>query len=657
MCIISTMQSAQYTVKVYEYPNFNNDVTGFNVYMEKFTWGYYELQYDIRSYKMDVPSIYDEIHFGKTIIYSPIITLIDNENNYYNFKDLEIEDLPYKRYKIIIIQISHIPIKYNLKRDIDGNLNGNELVEYYDNNGQEVHATEEYYTDVYQIKIENIDVLVLMCDTKYSFETQDQYYFYSSVIYLPAYTIDRQILKRFTEYSIPYDQEDMYVNNDPDTQLEFKYLHRFSPKKVYYYYEFYGITEDTIKDDDDADNFGLKDGYDLNRNKVIKKLTNFVTLRYSKAISKLELKISQMNKSNDYYNESYYNDLVALKDALKKQSEEEHKPPNKRMPHYLNKIKELKTKIRNNKLQVIKLYDDNDIHYVATFSEENELGDINIYTHFQHYIVDDVLASIRIRGTKVQLNTPFGYKTVLTHSTNISKKRYYAMYIEDLNSAETNKSDFLNSGDIFYSLTPKPVTIMCTDNNGYMKRFDFDATDTYVNLDNPCIMKILYILNGYGVRFNNDPEIFKNHRTEINQEINKIHVFTLYDNNENAYNDDNNEKANLNKEINPDLRGVITDKEVEREEERMRIEQIEANKEEERKQKEREEAEQQQKERKRIEIEAERKIKEVEEKRKNKEIEENKEKEEVFWFNIKIGVIFLLSILLIFVIIKTRVFS
>lgn len=654
------MQSEQYKVEVFEFPEYNSrDNSKPNRIMnsQKFTWGYYELQYDIRSYKMDVPSIYDEIHFGKTIIYSPIITLIDNENNYYNFKDLEIEDLPYKRYKIIIIQISHIPIKYNLKRDIDGNLNGNELVEYYDNNGQEVHATEEYYTDVYQIKIENIDVLVLMCDTKYSFETQDQYYFYSSVIYLPAYTIDRQILKRFTEYSIPYDQEDMYVNNDPDTQLEFKYLHRFSPKKVYYYYEFYGITEDTIEDDEDADNYGLKDGYDLNGNKVIKNLIDFVTLRYSKAISKLELKISQMNKSNDYYNESYYNDLVALKDALKKQSEEEHKPPNKRMPHYLNKIKELKTKIRNNKLQVIKLYDDNDIHYVATFSEENELGDINIYTHFQHYIVDDVLASIRIRGTKVQLNTPFGYKTVLTHSTNISKKRYYAMYIEDLNSAETNKSDFLNSGDIFYSLTPKPVTIMCTDNNGYMKRFDFDATDTYVNLDNPCIMKILYILNGYGVRFNNDPEIFKNHRTEINQEINKIHVFTLYDNNENAYNDDNNEKANLNKEINPDLREVITDKEVEREEERMIIEQIEANKEEERKQKEREEAEQQQKERKRIEIEAERKIKEVEEKRKNKEIEENKEKEEVFWFNIKIGVIFLLSILLIFVIIKTRRFS
>ena len=64
-CIISTMQSAQYKVKVYEYPNFNNDVTGFNVYMEKFTWGYYELQGNIQSYKMDVPTIYDEIHFGK----------------------------------------------------------------------------------------------------------------------------------------------------------------------------------------------------------------------------------------------------------------------------------------------------------------------------------------------------------------------------------------------------------------------------------------------------------------------------------------------------------------------------------------------------------------------------------------------------------------
>ena len=74
----------------------------------------------------------------------------------------------------------------------------------------------------------------------------------------------------------------------------------------------------------------------------------------------------------------------------------------------------------------------------------------------------------------------------------------------------------------------------------------------------------------YGVRFNNDPEIFKNHRTEINQEINKINVIKLYDNNENANNDDksndNNEKTNLDNEINPELRESITEKEAEREE-------------------------------------------------------------------------------------------
>ena len=103
------MQSEQYKVEVFEFPEYNSrDNSKPNRIMnsQKFTWGYYELQFDIRSYKMNVPSIYDEIHFGKTIIYSPIITLIDNENNYYNFKDLEIEDLPYKRYKVIIIQIS-----------------------------------------------------------------------------------------------------------------------------------------------------------------------------------------------------------------------------------------------------------------------------------------------------------------------------------------------------------------------------------------------------------------------------------------------------------------------------------------------------------------------------------------------------------------------
>ena len=174
MCIISTMQSAQYKVKVYEYPNFNNDVTGFNVYMDKFTWGYHELQNNIQSYKMDVPVIWDQVHVAETIIYSPIITLIDNENNYYHFNDLEIEQLPNKKYKIIIIQISHIPIRYKLQRDTDGNLTGTEVVEYYDNNGHELHVDDDYYDDVYQIKMQEINVLVIMCDRSDTFETKDK---------------------------------------------------------------------------------------------------------------------------------------------------------------------------------------------------------------------------------------------------------------------------------------------------------------------------------------------------------------------------------------------------------------------------------------------------------------------------------------------------
>ena len=76
-------------------------------------------------------------------------------------------------------------------------------------------------------------------------------------------------MKRFIEYSMHYDQEDTYVNNDLDTQLQFKYLHKFTPKKLYYYYEFYGITKDKI-DDDDTDDWDVNnDCFDLNENKII----------------------------------------------------------------------------------------------------------------------------------------------------------------------------------------------------------------------------------------------------------------------------------------------------------------------------------------------------------------------------------------------------
>ena len=181
-------------------------------------------------------------------------------------------------------------------------------------------------------------------------------------------------------------------------------------------------------------------------------------------------------------------------------------------------------------------------------------------------------------------------------------------------------------------------------------KLEYYARDlqTDIILQKECEVGYPYFQEGYGVRFNDNPHIFttKDDVEQVPPKINKLNVFELGAN------------ANIDVGIDPNLLNL----EAEKENERKRIEQVEAEKEEERKEK----AEQQEQERKRIEeeeermrieIEAERKIKEAEEKRKNKEIEENKEKEEVFWFNIKIGVTFLLSLLLIFVIIKTRVFS
>ena len=76
-----------------------------------------------------------------------------------------------------------------------------------------------------------------MCDRTDTFETKDMYIFYSSVIYLPAYTQDRIIMER-SEVQINDDDVE-YVNNDPDTQLRMTLLHKFTPNKLYYYYDFY----------------------------------------------------------------------------------------------------------------------------------------------------------------------------------------------------------------------------------------------------------------------------------------------------------------------------------------------------------------------------------------------------------------------------------
>ena len=522
----SSMQSQKYTVEVYEFPKYNGDDEYFQpdhiMYTQIFTWGYHDLQNNIQSYKIHAPEmLIENTYLEDGISDSPIITLIDNENNYYNFNDLEIEKLPEKKYKIIIIQISHIPIRYDLKRDNDGNLIGTEVVEYYDNNGNKVNATDDYYSDVYQIKIEEIDVIALICDKKIPFEREERYYFYSSVLYLPAYTQERTFIKRFEEYFMPADVEAM-LNNDPDTQLTLKFLHTFTPNKIYYYYEFYDKMLPT------------------------RDLIDVLTLRYESEVSKLKAEI-ELSLSPERAN-----DKAELLNALLEQINEEHKLPKQQSQIYLNKIKEIKNRI----LQ------------------------------------------------------------------------------RELNSE--------------YKEPERPVfSVICTNMNTKLEYYTIDL-QTDIILQKECEVGYPYFQEGYGVRFNDNPHIYtiKDDVEQVPPKINRLNVFEL--------------GANANIDVGIDLN--LLNLEAEKENERKRIEQVEAEKEEERKEK----AEQQEQERKRIEeeeermrieIEAERKIKEAEEKRKNKEIEENKEKEEVFWFNIKIGVTFLLSILLIFVIIKTRVFS
>jgi len=314
------MQSQKYTVEVYEFPKYNGDEyiqPDHIMYTQIFTWGYHDLQNNIQSYKIHAPEmLIENTYLEDGIDYSPIITLVDNENNYYNFNDLEIEKLPERKYKIIIIQISHIPIRYDLKHDNDGNLIGTQVVEYYDNNGNKVNATDDYYSDVYQIKIEEIDVIALICDKKIPFETKEQYYFYSSVLYLPAYTQERTFIKRFEDYSMPDDVEAM-LNNDPDTPLTFKFLHTFTPNKIYYYYEFYDKMLPT------------------------RELIDVLTLRYEDEVSELKGEIAlSLSLSPERVI-----DKTELLNALLEQINEEHKLPKQQSQIYLNKIKEIKNRI------------------------------------------------------------------------------------------------------------------------------------------------------------------------------------------------------------------------------------------------------------------------------------------------------------------------
>ena len=80
-----------YRVIVYEFSKYNdNDKILYNNHKQhalkkEYTWGVHNLERTIRSYKMVLPDRNDENNPGHSVIYGPIITLIDDQNNYFNF--------------------------------------------------------------------------------------------------------------------------------------------------------------------------------------------------------------------------------------------------------------------------------------------------------------------------------------------------------------------------------------------------------------------------------------------------------------------------------------------------------------------------------------------------------------------------------------------
>ena len=83
----------RYKVNVYQHSKYNENK---NAFSKQFTWGVHSLEHSIASYKMDVPISYDEEKQYNFISYAPVITLIDDENNYYSYNELYMEILPTK---------------------------------------------------------------------------------------------------------------------------------------------------------------------------------------------------------------------------------------------------------------------------------------------------------------------------------------------------------------------------------------------------------------------------------------------------------------------------------------------------------------------------------------------------------------------------------
>ena len=498
-------------VTVYEFAKYNdNDIIIYNNHNQfalkkEYTWGIHDLERNIRSYKMSLPLKKDKVNRGNTIIYGPIITLIDINNNYYNFNEYSMEELPDKIYTRIIIQISHIPIKYELEV-------GNEIVEYYDNNKKKVIPIVDddggdLYNNVYQIKIQHVEMLKLIGSDETS---RDSYMFFSSVIYLPAYTKNKTNVTQddFTEHDYLE-----YVNESKQKPLQFIGLHNFHPRESFYSYTFYQFVNvrmeliNANKDDLDAQIQKLRVEY-LKLVPIIKRTTDENVLL---ELNKRERKLREEIKT--------------------KEQEEQRLKSNVYTADFSKSEEELEKIAIEVKLTQIDSFNKTNVPYIITYSESNQKGNFIAYRIGRYSYINDVIGSLFLKDCIVYLYDEKNKKTVHVLSGDIDKKKYLIMEVEEKPSNFEYDTFMQEQEQVFNARVPHipPVTIEYLDENNEMNQMELHITLTpLVTTDKEYVVKSIDILDGYGVLFNDESIVrFKNSLDPLPEKLHKIQVFTI----------------------------------------------------------------------------------------------------------------------------------
>ena len=479
-----------YKVTVYEFAKYNdNDIIIYNNHNQfalkkEYTWGIHDLERNIRSYKMSLPLKKDKVNRGNTIIYGPIITLIDINNNYYNFNEYSMEELPDKIYTRIIIQISHIPIKYELEV-------GNEIVEYYDNNKKKVIPIVDddggdLYNNVYQIKIQHVEMLKLIGLDETS---RDTYMFFSSVIYLPAYTKNKTNVTQddFTEHDYLE-----YVNESKQKPLQFIGLHNFHPRESFYSYTFYQFVNvrmeliNANKDDLDAQIQKLRVEY-LKLVPIIKRTTDENVLL---ELNKRERKLREEIKT--------------------KEQEEQRLKSNVYTADFSKSEEELEKIAIEVKLTQIDSFNKTNVPYIITYSESNQKGNFIAYRIGRYSYINDVIGSLFLKDSIVYLYDEKNKKTVHVLSGDIDKKKYLSMEVEE-KPVHFNHDTFTRSQDeLFNARVPHipPVTIGYLDENDEINEMELDITLTpLVATDKGYVVKSIDIIEIQVFTLDNIPTV------------------------------------------------------------------------------------------------------------------------------------------------------